>query len=81
MTAGDLSCKELVELITEYLEDTLPSVERARFDEHLGTCDGCQTYLEQMRQTIGALGALEEETVPEEAKRILLEAFRGWKKD
>ena len=81
MTAGDLSCKELVELVTEYLEDTLPPAEHARFDAHLGTCDACHTYLEQMRQTIGALGALEEETVPEEAKRILLEAFRGWKKD
>ena len=81
MTASDLSCKELVELVTEYLEDTLPPAERARFDAHLGVCDGCHTYLEQMRQTIGALGTLEEETLPEEAKRILLEAYRGWKKD
>ncbi len=81
MTAGDLSCKELVELVTEYLEDTLPPAERARFDAHLGKCDGCQTYLEQMRQTISALGTLEEETITEEAKRRLLEAFRGWKMD
>ena len=81
MTVDDLACKELVELVTEYLEDTLSPAERARFDAHLGQCDGCHTYLEQMRQTIGALGTLEEETAPEEAKRILLEAFRGWKKD
>ena len=81
MTAGDLSCKELVELVTEYLEDTLPPAEHARFDAHLGTCDACHPYLAQMRQTIDALGSLEEETAPEEAKRILLEAFRGWKKD
>jgi anti-sigma factor RsiW len=81
MTVDELACKELVELVTEYLEDTLPSAERARFDAHLKKCDGCHTYLEQMRQTIRALGTLEDETVTEEAKRILLEAFRSWKKD
>jgi anti-sigma factor RsiW len=81
MTASDLSCKELVELVTEYLEDSLSPAERARFDAHLGDCEGCHTYLEQMRQTISALGTIEEETLPEEAKRILLEAYRDWKKD
>ena len=80
MTVDDLACKELVELVTDYLEGTLAPAERARFDTHLGKCDGCQTYLEQMRQTIAALGVLEEETVPEDAKNVLLETFRGWKK-
>ncbi len=80
MTVDDLACKELVELVTEYLEGTLAPAERARFDTHLGQCDGCQTYLEQMRQTIAALGVLEEETVPEDAKNMLLQTFLGWKK-
>ena len=80
MTVDDLACKELVELVTEYLEGTLAPAERARFDTHLGKCDGCQTHLEQMRQTIAALGVLEEETVPEDAKNVLLKTFRGWKK-
>ena len=80
MTVDELACKELVELVTEYLEGTLPAAERARFDAHLGRCDGCQTYLEQMRQTVAALGSLDEATAPEEATRQLLETFRDWKK-
>jgi len=74
-----LSCRELVELVTDYLEDALPPDERARFDEHIGTCDGCQMYLEQMRQTIAVLGHLPEEALTPEAERELLEAFRGWR--
>ena len=45
MMVDDLACKELVELVTEYLEGTLPPAERARFDAHLGQCEGCHTYL------------------------------------
>jgi anti-sigma factor RsiW len=74
-----LSCRELVELVTDYLEGTLPEAERERFEEHLDRCDGCRTYLEQMRQTIAVLGRLPEEAVTPEAERVLLEAFRGWR--
>jgi anti-sigma factor RsiW len=55
---GDgLTCQELVELVTEYLDDALPPHERERFEEHLLTCPGCQTHLTQMQQTIRILGA------------------------
>ena len=74
-----MSCKELVEVITEYLEGTLPAEDRARFGRHLAGCDGCQAYLDQMRQTIGALGRLPPESLSPEAKSKLLEAFRGWR--
>ena len=74
-----LSCRELVELVTDYLEGTLPEAERERFEEHLDRCDGCRTYLAQMRQTIAVLGRLPEEAVTPEAERVLLEAFRGWR--
>jgi anti-sigma factor RsiW len=80
MTSNDLTCKEFVEIVTDYLEGTLPEPERARFDAHLGTCDGCHTYLEQMRQTIHALGTLSEESIPSDAQRKLLGAFRQWKR-
>ncbi|MBI2955705.1 MAG: zf-HC2 domain-containing protein [Acidobacteria bacterium] len=75
-----MSCKELVEIITEYLEGTLPPGERVRFEEHLALCEGCQNYLEQMRQTIGTLGRLSEEAIPANAKEKLLQAFRAWKR-
>ncbi len=77
---NEMSCKELTEVITEYLEGTLPEAERARFEYHLGLCAGCQTYLEQMRLTVRAVGCLSEESIPPEVRDQLLAAFRGWKK-
>lgn len=77
---NEMSCKELVEVITEYLEGTLPEAERARFEYHLGLCPGCQTYLEQMRQTVRATGRPSEESIPAQARDDLLKAFREWKR-
>jgi anti-sigma factor RsiW len=74
-----LSCRELVELVTDYLEGALSDEDRARFEEHIGLCDGCQVYLEQMRQTIAQLGHLPEDALAADAERKLLEAFRGWR--
>jgi anti-sigma factor RsiW len=74
-----LTCKELVELVTDYLEGALSPADRARFDEHLATCPYCRTYVEQMRQTIRALGHLPEETIPAEALEELLARFRRWR--
>jgi len=76
--ADELTCRELVELVTEYLDDALPASERARFDAHLAGCDGCQAHLAQMRATIGLVGATAAcGDRPEVA--ALLEAFRDWK--
>jgi anti-sigma factor RsiW len=77
----EMTCQELVELVTEYFEDTLPVRERARFERHLGTCPYCTTYLDQMRITIRSLGRLPEETVSPEARDALLGAFHDWKRD
>jgi anti-sigma factor RsiW len=81
MDAVELSCKELVELVTEYFEGALPPADRARFEEHLGSCGYCRLYLEQMRQSINLLGGLTEDSVPPAAKDDLLRAFRDWKRD
>ncbi len=75
---GGLTCKEIVELVTEYVEETLPVDMRTRFDQHLSVCHPCVTYVEQMRQTIAALGRLPEESVPQVALDTLLEHFRRW---
>jgi predicted anti-sigma-YlaC factor YlaD len=72
-----LTCKELVELVTDYLEGALSLSERQRFDEHLATCPYCRIYLDQMRQTIRTLGHLPEEAVPPAALEALLARFRG----
>ena len=76
----DLSCRELVELVTEYLEGRLALEERTRFELHLGYCDWCRTYLRQMRQVRDAAEELTEESIAPEAKSRLLAAFRGWKR-
>ena len=77
--AEQLSCQELVELVTAYLEDALPDEERARFEEHLAACGNCQLYLEQMRATIELVGQLSPDALSPQAERELLEAFRTWK--
>jgi anti-sigma factor RsiW len=74
-----LSCRELVELVTAYLDGALPAGARKRFEAHLSQCDGCSAYLEQMRTTIRLSGMLSVEDVSPEAEQALLHAFRGWK--
>jgi predicted anti-sigma-YlaC factor YlaD len=72
----DLSCQELVELVTDYLEEALPAAQRARVDEHLIGCPFCGIYLDQMRATIRAVGHVPEADVSPEALQALLEVFR-----
>jgi anti-sigma factor RsiW len=78
-TYEELSCQELVELVTDYLEGALPSELHDRFERHIAHCSGCQTYLDQMRKTIRVTGELTAESLSPEAERSLLDAFRGWR--
>jgi len=73
-----LSCRELVELVTDYLEGALAAEEHERVDRHLAVCRGCHTYVEQFRQTIELTGRLRVEDVSREAELVLLDAFRAW---
>jgi anti-sigma factor RsiW len=75
-----MSCKELVELVTDYLEDALRPAERSRFEEHLELCPGCVTYVEQIRDTVLAVGTLRESEIPPHTRDELLAAFRDWKR-
>jgi anti-sigma factor RsiW len=79
--AEHLSCQEIVELVTEYLEGTLPRDTATRFEEHLNFCDGCETYLHEMRATIAAVGRVDivEEEMPAATRETLLDAFRHWR--
>jgi anti-sigma factor RsiW len=78
VSGEDLTCHDVVEIVTDYLEDALPAEDRRRVEEHLAICEGCTAYLEQMRETIRLTGQLTEEQIPESQKRELLEAFRDW---
>lgn len=76
-----MNCKELVELVTDYLEGKLPTVETVRFEQHLSTCDGCTNYLAQMQRTIRVMGLVRKDALTTQQWQDLLKIFRDWKKD
>jgi hypothetical protein len=75
-----ISCQEVVELVTDYLDQTLPADDTSLFEQHINFCDGCEWYLDQMRATISTVGRIREEEVPPETRDKLLTAFREWKR-
>jgi anti-sigma factor RsiW len=76
----EMSCRELVEVVTDYLEGRLPDQDRVRLEAHLAECPYCEEYIAQMRETIEALGELPRaESLDARTERQLLEAFRGWR--
>ena len=77
---GELKCKEVVELVNDYLEGSLSFDQRTDFELHLAFCEGCRQYLRQLRQLGRAAERLREEDVPEKTRDELLAAFRAWKK-
>lgn len=79
-TVEALSCQELVELVTAYLEGALSAEEHARFEQHLSGCGPCQVYVEQMRTTIRLAGRLTADAIAPEAEQELIETFRSWKR-
>jgi predicted anti-sigma-YlaC factor YlaD len=80
MAVRELTCRELVEVVTDYLEDRMPAQQRLLFEEHLAFCSWCVTYLDQMRETIRVTGALKEEDLAVETRDELLRIFRDWKR-
>jgi len=74
-----LTCKELVEKVTDYLEGALCSEDKERFESHLALCDGCRAYLQQMCKTIQSVGNLGDDSVSSQVQERLLRVFRNWK--
>src|SRR5215831_19698562 len=79
VTQPELTCKELTELITDYLEERLSQTDRIRFEQHLSGCSGCVAYVDQMRITIHSMGSKPSIKIPPAIESTLLEAFRRWK--
>jgi anti-sigma factor RsiW len=73
-----MSCRELVAVITDYLEGSLAWDDRRRVEAHLERCPHCDVYLDQMRATIAAVGELRQESLDPYMREQLLVAFRGW---
>ncbi len=73
-----MDCNDLVELVTAYLDGSLDTETRARFDTHLLECDGCENYLQQFRCTVDTLGKIDQGTIDPAFRDRLLDAFRDF---
>lgn len=71
-----ISCQEVVELVTDYLEGELDDAIRTELEAHLALCPGCDVYLAQMRQTIDQLGHVPVDSLSDQAQQDLVSAFR-----
>jgi anti-sigma factor RsiW len=78
--AEHVSCQEVVELVSDYLDQALPAEEASLFEQHVNFCDGCDWYLDQMRSTVATVGRITEADVPPQTRDKLLTAFREWKR-
>jgi anti-sigma factor RsiW len=78
--AIELVCREVVELVTEYLGGTLPTKDRERFDQHLAGCPPCTAYLAQVRTTLELAAELGSTSAPtdDEVAKQLGDVFRRW---
>ena len=74
------TCNQVVELATDYVEGALPPELVEPFEMHLNFCDGCFSFIEQIRTTAELGGRMTEEQIPEETKAKLLAAFRDWQR-
>ena len=79
MSPVQMTCQQMVELVTEYLEGRLPAAERERFEAHLALCDGCQAYVDQMRALVAELGDTPAVELSPALESDLLAAFRDWR--
>ena len=80
MSREDITCREIVERVTDYLEGALPPEQVEAFEMHLVYCGGCVNYVDQLRETIHLSGRLTEDSLPPELQKELLEAFSGLKR-
>ena len=77
----DLTCREAVQLMSDYLDDHLGGDDRARLEAHLGECDECTDHLAHMRTAIAVTGRLREEDLDSSARNDVMEVYRRWRRD
>ena len=78
-TRYDIACQQAVEMVTDYIEDTLDRVNRQRYEKHLSVCDHCTEYLAQMRETIRLVGHVGPEHLSPEMREAFTDVFRRWR--
>jgi len=78
---NEITCQEFVEMVTDYLEYTLLPEIRKQFEQHAADCPGCDTYFNQVQQTIGMLHQVADEPVSADTRQKLLQAFGQWQQE
>ena len=77
----EFSCQEMIEVVTNYLDDAQAPDERQRFERHLSRCAGCTTYVDQMRETIRQTGVVPSEaSLPPALRERIVAQFRTWRR-
>ncbi len=74
------SCREIVELVSEYLEGDLDAEAASALEAHLDGCPGCDLYVHQIRETISTLGDVSSADLSADTRAGLLEAFRTFRR-
>jgi predicted anti-sigma-YlaC factor YlaD len=77
-SADHITCQEVVEVVSDYLEGALEPNELELLEQHVNFCEGCEWYVDQLRRTIATVGQMREEELPPESRERLLAAFREW---
>ena len=75
-----ITCQEVVERVTDYLEAALPTDDAELFEQHINYCQGCEWYIAQMRTTTETVGQIDEVKLGDRARNQLLAAFKEWKR-
>ena len=75
-----LTCRDFVELVTDFLEGAVEQDTKLRFEQHMRICAGCETYLQQMMETASRLGEIPVETISDEMQQTLLSAFHDFRR-
>lgn len=81
LRSRDIVCRQAVDLMVEYLDGALPRRQRRRLERHLRACPNCSAYLQQIRMTVAAVGAIEPGDLDEEAIDDLVNLYRQWRGD
>lgn len=79
MIYNDVLCRDVVELLTDYLEGALSSDERERLERHIASCPGCEGYLDHLRTAIALTGRIQHADVAPDAMEELVDVFRAWR--
>ena len=77
----EISCKQLVDLVADYLEESIPDEARVQFEQHLSECGYCTAYVQQLQVTVTLTKKLGEDELDKPAPKELLNIFRKWKQD